>query len=53
MRDEKMSGGRGFKPKHLLSLREESNLDKYELDKAIQKIRDEYGWWDRVKRQFR
>ena len=36
----------------LVSLRASSNLDRYELDKAILKIRGEYGWRERIERQF-
>lgn len=36
----------------LIKLQKESHLDRYELNKAILKIKKEYGMIDRIKRQF-
>lgn len=36
----------------LINLQQESHIDKYELNKAILKIKREYGMIDRIKRQF-
>jgi len=36
----------------LESLKDDPRIDSYELNKAIRKIRGEYGLWDTIKRQF-